>query len=329
MNPGTPSTERTDAVDTTEDDLLVAITRLLSDEAPEIVVGVGDDAAVLRPGVGDLVLTTDALVEGTHFLRDASAPRDLGYRAIAVNVSDIAAMAASPRYALAALTLPSDMDAAYVMELLGGMREACAEHGCRLVGGNLARGRDLTLAVTVTGEVAPGRAATRAGARAGDAIVVTGSLGASAAARRLRDDPSRWTDDDRAALRRAERPTARVGEAQVLARHGVTAMLDVSDGFGLDLARLCRASGTGARIELGAVPVAASATLEEALGGGEDYELLAAMPPDVVGAAATELVEVFGVALTEVGVIVEAGIVGVTAAGEEAELGATGWDHFR
>ena len=147
-------------VDMSEDELLGAIARLLSDDAPEVVVGIGDDAAVVRPGGGDLVLTTDALVEGSHFLRSSSVPRDLGFRAVAVNVSDVAAMAASPRYALAALTLPPDVDAAYVTELIGGMREACVDHGCLLVGGNLARGRDLTLAVTVTGEVAPGRAVT-------------------------------------------------------------------------------------------------------------------------------------------------------------------------
>ena len=316
-------------VDTTEDELLGAIARLLSDHAPDVVVGVGDDAAVVRPGGGDIVLTTDALVEGSHFARDASVPRDLGYRAIAVNVSDIAAMAASPRFALAALTLPPDVDAAYVTELIGGMRDACAEHGCLLVGGNLASGRDLTLAVTLTGEVAPGRAITRAGAGIGDALVVTGTLGASAAARRVRDDPARWTDDDRAALRRAERPTARVGEAQVLARNGATAMIDVSDGLALDLSRLCRASGTGARVDLGAIPVAPTATFDEALGGGEDYELLATMPLERVASALEELHEVFGVALTAIGVIIEGDVVGVGADGSEAPLEPRGWDHFR
>jgi thiamine-monophosphate kinase len=312
-----------------EDELLGAITRLLSDDAPEVVVGIGDDAAVVRPSGGDLVLTTDALVEGSHFLRSSSVPRDLGFRAVAVNVSDVAAMAASPRYALAALTLPSDVDAAYVTELIGGMREACVDHGCLLVGGNLARGRDLTLAVTVTGEVAPGRAVTRAGARLGDVVVVTGELGASAAARRVRDEPTRWTDDDRAALRRAERPTARVGEAQVLANHGVTAMLDVSDGLALDLTRLCRASGFGARVHLDDVPIAPTATLDEAIGGGEDYELLATLPPHAVDGATAELADVFGVALTTIGGIIEGGIVGVHADGTESPLEPKGWDHFR
>ena len=245
-----------------------------------------------------------------------------------MNVSDVAAMAASPRYALAALTLPADVDGAYVTELIGGMRDACAVYGCRLIGGNLARGADLTLAVTVTGEVAPGRAVTRAGAHVGDAVVVTGELGASAAARRVRDEPTRWSEDDRAALRRAERPTARVGEAQLLARRGVTAMIDVSDGLALDLSRLCRASGVGARVQLGAVPIAPAANLDEAIGGGEDYELLATMPPDAVRSATADLADVFGVALTAIGAIIGEGIVGVGADGSEAPLAPTGWDHF-
>jgi thiamine-monophosphate kinase len=320
--------ERTNAVDMSEDDLLDAIARLLSDHSPDVVVGIGDDAAVVRPASGDLVLTTDALVEGSHFLRSSSVPRDLGFRAVVVNVSDVAAMAASPRYALAALTLPPDVDAAYVTELIGGMRDACGEYGCLLVGGNLASGRELTLAVTVTGEVAPGRAVTRAGAGLGDVVVVTGELGASAAARRVRDEPTRWTDDDRAALRRAERPTARVGEAQVLASHGATGMLDVSDGLALDLWRMCRASGIGARLRLDAVPIAPTATLDEAIGGGEDYELLATLPPDAVDGATAELADVFGVALTAIGGIIEGGVVGVDADGGESPLEPKGWDHF-
>jgi thiamine-monophosphate kinase len=159
--------------------------------------------------------------------------------------------------------------------------------------------------------------------------VVTGDLGAAAAALRVRDDPSGWSDDDRAAIRRAERPTARVGEAQVLVRHGADAMMDISDGLALDLSRICRASGVGARVILADVPVAPAATLDEALGGGEDYELLATMPLDAVGAAAEELAGVFGVALTSVGVIIEGGIVGVAVDGTETALEQRGWDHFR
>ena len=121
-------------VDISEDELLTAIGRVLSGTGPEVLVPVGDDAAVVRRGAGDLVLSTDALVEGTHFDRAMSTPRDIGYKAIAVSLSDIAAMAGSPRYALCALTLSGDVDAGWTMELFGGMREATDEFACALVG---------------------------------------------------------------------------------------------------------------------------------------------------------------------------------------------------
>lgn len=317
-------------MDVSEQELLAAIERVLSGTGPDVVVGVGDDAAVVAPGSGELVLTTDALVEGSHFSRSTASARDIGYKAIAVNVSDIAAMGASPRYALCALTLPEAVDAAWVMELLGGMREACDEHALSLVGGNLARGPEVTVVVTVTGEVAPGRAVTRAGARPGDRLVVTGDLGGSAAGLRLSSGRTPPSDEERAAIMRHVRPTARVGEAGVLVRCGVTAMIDVSDGLTVDLSRLCAASGVGARVRLADVPVGPAATVGDALGGGEDYELLAALPDAAaVDAARAELAEAFGVPLTEVGELTaEPGMVAVDAAGHEDALVPSGWDHF-
>ncbi len=154
-------------MDISEDALLAAIRKVLSGPGPEVRVGVGDDAAVVSPGSGDLVLTTDALVEGSHFALATTTARDLGYKAVVVNLSDIAAMAASPRYALCALTLSTSVDAAWVMELFGGMRSACDEYALWLVGGNLARGPEVSIVITAVGEVAPGRALTRDGARPG------------------------------------------------------------------------------------------------------------------------------------------------------------------
>jgi thiamine-monophosphate kinase len=317
-------------MDVSEQELLAAIHRVLSGPGPEVAVGVGDDAAVVRHGAGDLVLTTDALVEGTHFSRATASAREVGAKAIVVNVSDVAAMGASPRYALCALTLSPDVDAAWVMELFGGMREACDEYAIWLVGGNLARGPEVTVAVTVTGEVAPGRAVTRAGGRPGDRLVVTGSLGGSAAGLRLSSGRVPPTEDERAAILRHLRPVARVGEGGVLARAGATSMIDVSDGLALDLSRLCAASGIGAALRVADVPIGPAATIEDALGGGEDYELLATMPDGVsVGTARAELAEGFGVALTEIGSARAGdGIVAVDADGAERPLESTGWDHF-
>jgi thiamine-monophosphate kinase len=317
-------------MDRTEEELLAAIRRVLSGAGPDVVVAVGDDAAVVRPGSGELVLTTDALVEGSHFLRATTTARDLGAKAIAVNVSDIAAMAASPRWALCALTLTDEVDAAWTMELFGGMREACDAYACTLVGGNLAHGREVTIAVTVTGEVAPGRAVTRSGARSGDLVVVTGELGSAAAGHRIKRLRRRWDEADLDAIRRADRPVARVGEAQILARHGVTSMIDVSDGLSLDLSRLCVASGVGARVQIDDLPAGPRALPEEVLGGGEDYELVATLPSsDAVAEARDEIDQAFGVPLTQIGVIVEGdGPTTVDPDGRERPLAAMGWDHF-
>jgi thiamine-monophosphate kinase len=320
-------------MDLTEDQLLAAIRRVLSGAGPEVIVGPGDDAAVVRSGAGELVLTTDAMVEGVHFRNELTTARDLGYKAIAVSVSDVAAVAASPRFALCALTLSDEVDAAWVMELAGGMRECCDEFALSLVGGNLSRGGEISIVVTVTGEVVPGRAVRRGGARPGDRVVVTGSLGGSAAGLRLATQRS-WSDDERDALRRYMRPTPRVGEAVVLSSHGVTSMMDISDGLAIDLSRLCGASGTGARVEVARVPVHPAATQAEALGGGEDYELLATLPDGgAIDEARSELREGFGVSLTDIGGIIEGKGVGALVAidedGAASPLTIEGWDHFR
>ncbi len=328
-----------------EDELIEAIRRVVSDDHPGVVLGIGDDAALVAPGAGEAVLTTDMLVEGVHFERGSIPPRDLGAKAIVVNVSDVAAMAGSPRYALVSLALPPEVDAAWVVELAAGMRAACDEHAMALVGGDTNRAPVVTISVTVVGEVAPGRAVRRSGARVGDAIVVTGELGGAAGGLALsRAHPARiaaalsepW---GRALADALARPVARVGEARTLAEAGATAMMDLSDGLAKDLARLCRASGVGARVELARVPVTAALRegagtlgvdpLALALGGGEDYELLATLPPGSVAAARGALRERFGVPLAEIGTVVEgAGVVAVDAQGRESPLEPVGWDHF-
>jgi thiamine-monophosphate kinase len=318
-------------MDLSEEALLEAIRRLLSGAGSEVRVGVGDDAAVLAPTGGELVITSDALVEDVHFVRQPTGARDVGYKAIAVNVSDVAAMGASPRAAVCALVLPPDVETAWVMELFGGMREACDEYALWLVGGDLSRGRDVAVAVTVTGEVAPGKAVLRSGAHPGDHVVVTGELGGSAAGLRLSGGRTKPDAAQLALVRRHLRPTARVGEGSVLAAHGASAMMDVSDGLAIDLSRLARASRVGARVTIGDVPVASGATLDDALGGGEDYELLATLPGDAaVDAARAELKEAFGVPLAEIGRIVEGeGLTAIEPDGTERPLTPTGWDHFR
>jgi thiamine-monophosphate kinase len=332
-------------MDVSEDQLIEAISRLLSGGEPGVVVGIGDDAAVVEPGSGSLVLTTDLLAEGVHFERGSISAHDLGAKAVTVNVSDIAAMGASPRYALVAVAAPADVEAAWVMELYGGMRDACAEYGLALVGGDTNAADLLVVSVAVAGEVAPGRAVLRSGARAGDRVVVTGELGASAGGLALsRAEPGVAADALTAPwghrlVEALERPVARVGEAQILARSGATAMMDLSDGLTKDLSRLCEASGSGARIDIAAVPIDAALSsgasalgvdaLTLALSGGEDYELLATLPAEAVERAASRLSEDFGVRLSNVGeIVVERGLFAVDADGRVSALVPAGWDHF-
>ena len=324
------------------EDRLVSAIRKVAGVGPGVLVGIGDDAAVVETGLGSGVLTTDVLVEGVHFSLPSILPRDLGYKAIVVNVSDIAAMAASPRYALVSLSMPSGTDESWVVELYGGMRRACDEYALSLVGGDLSRSGELSIAVTVAGEVAPGRAVLRSGARVGDRIVVTGALGASAGGLIVErsGDPSVIASDwGRGLVAAHQRPVARVGEAQTLAAAGASAMMDISDGLALDLSRMCSESGVGARVRISEVPIspwlAQAATplgvdpLRLALTGGEDYELLATLGASGVEGAAADLRERFGVALTDVGEIVAApGVTAVAADGTEAPLAPEGWDHF-
>ena len=337
--------ERGAATTSSEDELVATLRRVFSGEQPGVRLGIGDDAAVVDTRDGQAVLTADILVDGVHFDRSLISARDLGAKAVVVNVSDVAAMAASPRFALVSVAVPPDADAGWVVELEGGVRAACDEYALAMVGGDLSAGPVAVVSVAVMGEVAPGRFVTRTGARPGDRVVVTGTLGASAgglALSRASVSGARGalgTDWGRALVEAHVRPVARVGEGQTLAGAGATAMMDVSDGLALDLSRLCAASGVGARVFLADVPVApelfdlrsvvAIDPLELALSGGEDYELLATLPPDRVAEAAEALEERFGVRLSDVGEITsDVGLVAVEADGTERPLPATGWDHL-
>ncbi len=202
------------------------------------------------------------LVEGVHVDLDRDPPADAGWKAVVANVSDIAAMGGRPLHLVAAVVVPED---AGVLDEVGrGLAEAAAAHDCRLVGGDLSTGPALVVAVAVTGTVdPPGSPVLRSGARPGDTIWVTGPLGRAAAAG--------W----------AERPQARVAEGTAARLAGATAMIDVSDGLGADLGHLAGASGVG--VALTHVPVAPGATLDQALGGGEDFELVYTLPPGASG----------------------------------------------
>lgn len=249
-------------------------------QRPDILVGIGDDAAVLRPDPGfDLVVATDTVVEGTHFPADIPASA-VGHRCLAVNLSDLAAMAAKPRWFSLALSLPR-ADAAWVGEFAAGMFALADPLDVALIGGDTVRG-PLGATVTVHGSVQPGRAVLRSGARAGDGVWVTGHPGDAVAGRELLMGSSPTADGTGAAAALRQRflyPQPRVREGLELA--GIaTAMIDVSDGLDDDLNKLLAASGVGAELDAGALPLSTGLravrpgdAIECALTGGDDYEL--------------------------------------------------------
>jgi thiamine-monophosphate kinase len=248
-------------------------------------VGVGDDAAVLEPERNALeVITTDALVEGVHFDCAFVAPADIGHKALAVNLSDLAAMGAAPRAALLSLMLPDAWPVAHLDALLDGMLALADRARIVLVGGNITRSPGpLIVDVTVTGSVHRRRILTRAGARAGDDLYVTGSIGGSAAGlRELRANPVSRS----AAATRYRRPEPRTRFGMLLGRNrAARACVDLSDGLADGIRQLGEASGLGAVIDGKALPVDLNGIgldgigLQAALSGGEDYELLFASSP--------------------------------------------------
>jgi len=250
-----------------EDDVLERIVTIVGRHTiPKGESHIGDDAAVLAPFVGEALISTDVAVLGVHLDGSLFPLEDLGFKAVAAAVSDLAAMGGRPRGAVIAVCSPPGTD---LEELHRGIADAAAMTDCPVLGGDLARSQDVSVAVTVFGEC-PGRGAVlRSGAKPGDTILVTGPLGRSAAGLRRRRGGAALDDELVVAHRR---PWPRLAEG-IAARHaGVNAMMDLSDGLGLDLHRLCDASDVG--FVLSEVPVARSATREEAISGGEDYELL-------------------------------------------------------
>lgn len=235
----------------------VARIRALAGKTPGMVLGIGDDCAIYRPRAGeDLVFTTDLLIEDVHFTRATHRPFDIGYKALARGLSDIAAMGAQPRFCLLSLAVPNEP------KLIAGFYQGLLAHGVPLAGGDLAQRERLFADIIVAGSVPRGKALRRDGARAGDDIYVSGPLGGSALGLATRKGKA-W--------KKHVHPETRVALGQQL-RGRATACMDLSDGLSVDLHRLCVASGIAA--ELDRVPLFKGASEEQALHGGEDYELL-------------------------------------------------------
>jgi len=306
-----------------------------------VVRGVGDDAAVLQPSPGwQLLAACDMMVEGVHFSRALTDPFDLGWKLLAVNLSDIAAMAGRPRWGLIGLGIPNDAEPASMHKIYAGVNELAAVYGVAITGGDTVKAPCLFLSLTMLGEVPAGRAVYRSGARPGDYVVVTGCLGSSAAGLQL----LLRAVEVPAALRERMisahlRPNPRVREAEMLAASlGIGAMLDISDGLAGDLGHLCRESGVGAEIWPERIPIDPDLPLlAELLGqsvgdfslfGGEDYELLLAVPPTAV-AKLPELAERLKLPLTVIGqCTAAAGVIELVEGNRRRVLERGGYDHF-
>ena len=310
-----------------EFDLIARIRARVATRA-DVVLGIGDDAALLAPPPGrQLVVTADTLNDGVHFPRGTS-PADVGWKALAVNLSDLASMGAEPAWCTLSLSLPQS-DPAWIEGFLDGFLDLAGQHGIALVGGDTTRG-PLSIAVTAMGLVEPGRALRRDGARVGDEVWVTGTLGDAAGGLALLDR------EPVPALRaRLDRPTPRVAAGRALA--GIaTACVDVSDGLLADLGHVCARSHVAARIDVDALP--ASAALMEVIGeadrialqasGGDDYELCFTAPADAsadIDAVSAQL----GLRFTRIGRIVAGeGVHPVDAKSQPWSSPRRGYDHF-
>ncbi|MFH1468863.1 MAG: thiamine-phosphate kinase [Pseudomonadota bacterium] len=326
------------------------IVRLFAVEPPRgagVRVGIGDDCAVLELDAERcLLVTKDLLVEGVHFLRGTLTPWQLGYKSMAVNLSDVAAMGGTPRAAFLGLALPPGPDLDFVVGFRDGLMACAQAFGVDLLGGDTTGSlRDVMISLTLLGEAPRAEVVLRAGAQAGDHIVLGGPVGDSAAglwlltegAARAAELPA----DQREALLRAHlEPRPQVALGRWLAGRGVaTAMIDVSDGLLQDLGHLCAAARLGARIEDGALPVSGAQAaaralhggdpLGWALAGGEDYVLLFTVPSQRLGEVVAGARGDLGIALHPIGRMEPEPGLRLVRGGEVGAVAPAGWDHFR
>lgn len=318
--------------------------RLQTPPDDHVVRGIGDDCAVLRPSAGmELLLTTDTQEEGVHFRREWSSPQDIGWRCLAVNVSDIAAMGGQPLGAIVALLLPPALEVAFIEALYDGMQAVATAYGCPVIGGNISQRTDtLSITITVLGEAPLAQSVYRSGAQIDDEIWVTGDLGGAKAGLDMLLAPeveiNAPTHD---VLTRYRRPRPRLQEAQYLRHHAnLHSLIDISDGLSSDLRHICEASGVGAQLNAWQIPIAPQTqqvatvqgadALDYALHGGEDFELCLTAPPGQIVPLQDTFQQQFGCPLVRVGTIrADSGVTLAHPDGRQHPLPVRGYDHFR
>ena len=310
---------------------------------PAVRLGIGDDCAVFAPPAGhELLITCDSLVEGRHYLPSLISSYDLGRRAMVQNISDIGAMGGLPLYALVSLGLKGDTQVSLVVEMYQGFVSQLSPLGASIIGGNITSvAVEPFIDITVVGAVPQGGAVSRAGARPGDAILVSGFPGESGAGLRVLTENRSTGSVFRELVDADLRPEHRAREGMAVAELGyATAMIDTSDGLAADIGHICSAGGVGARLEARRLPVRralqeaarllACEPLDFILGASDDYELVITCPPDRAEDVKAALSGVSGVPAAVIGTITDdpGRIVLVTDSGERV-VRVSGWDHFR
>jgi thiamine-monophosphate kinase len=312
---------------------LVAGTRDESQPAwRDLVIGIGDDCAAWDPGGAVQLAHVDCQVNGVHFRPEYGTWRELGGKALAVITSDVAAKGGSPRYALVSLTIPGAMEVTEVTDFYAGLLERAREYGIAVIGGHISGASLFTATIAITG-AATGDIPLRSGARLGDQIAVTGTLGGAAAYVATWEKKITLDERSAAVLKKAFLcPQPRIREGRILVKEGIMAAMDISDGLIADLQHICQASRVGALIEAGRVPVNPVTALffgeKEARGGGEDYELLFTGAAGAIARVRAQC----EIPVTVIGEVVAAhpgGIIVIDENGQPVNPGRVGWDHFK
>ncbi len=306
----------------------------------QLKIGIGDDTAVWNREAAIQLATVDSLVQDVHFHLDTTPWEDLGWKALAVNLSDIAAMGGLPRYALVALTLPPDTEVEDVTSLYRGMIELAKQSGVAIIGGDTDGAQTLSVSVTVLGSMNKTKTVlTRSTAQPGEQVAVTGYLGAAAAGFEMLDKKLKFDPESAASLKQAFlRPSPRLVEGGLLIENGIKTAIDISDGLVSDLTQICRASNVAARIDIDRIPIHPTVktyfgerAIELALSGGEDYELLFTGNADAIARvkkAAACPITVIG-EITTIKADSKERVALVDSEGNSVRRGKSGWEHFK
>jgi thiamine-monophosphate kinase len=313
--------------------LIDLLAKMVGKGDERLLIGIGDDAAAWQGDDSIQLASVDSFIEGVHFTPETTPWPDVGGKALAVNISDIAAMGGIPRYALVSLALPDDSQVEDVAALYNGMLKVGKQHGVSIIGGDISKAPLVAVTITILGSSPTKKILARSSAQAGDIVAITGSLGAAAAGMALLKNKGKLDPEAESRLKDAFlHPTPRIAEGLLLVEQGVKTAIDISDGLVADLGQICKASQVGARIEVERVPIEpavktafSEGSLELALSGGEDYELLFTASKEIVD----RIKKAASVPITAIGEITAGkGVTLIDKQGKPFELKKAGWEHF-